>query len=96
MLEGGEILLTWQLLQEPVNSDSLPIPARRIRDHRRAYLDYEGPLGGGRGSVHRVDAGTVEFQKIDATPYIFQLRGGRLSGRFSLAARGDDLVLERL
>lgn len=31
--------------------------AERLPDHRSAYLDYEGPISGGRGSVKRVAQG---------------------------------------
>jgi hypothetical protein len=34
--------------------------AAAIADHRRAYLTYEGPLTGGRGSVRRMEAGEAE------------------------------------
>lgn len=27
--------------------------------HRRAYLTYQGPISGGRGTVQRIDQGTV-------------------------------------
>ena len=33
------------------------IRAERLPDHRRRYLDYEGPISGNRGSVIRWDAG---------------------------------------
>ncbi len=43
--------------------------ARRLPDHRLAYLEYEGPVSGNRGSVLRVDSGeyvelgnTISFQ----------------------------------
>ncbi len=106
MLERGEVLLTWQLLREPVapvssRCDSqaenpshtrshLPIPARRIGDHRKAYLDYEGPISGGRGHVRRVDAGTVEFEQLTASRCVVDLHGDRLRGRYSLVRRGND------
>lgn len=32
----------------------------RLTDHRRAYLEYEGPVSGGRGQVKRVAAGTCD------------------------------------
>lgn len=31
----------------------------RIADHRRVYLDYQGPISGGRGEVRQVDRGWV-------------------------------------
>lgn len=33
--------------------------ARSMPDHRHAYLSYEGPVSGGRGSVVRVRTGEV-------------------------------------
>ena len=32
----------------------------RLDDHRLAYLTYQGPVSGGRGSVKRVDAGHIQ------------------------------------
>jgi len=100
MLERGDVLLTWQLLREPVGVQSLPVPARRIGDHRKAYLDYEGPVSGGRGDVRRVDAGLVEFEEpiapglSEVERCVIRLRGSRLRGRFTLTRTGDDWVLD--
>lgn len=88
MLEHGKVLLTWQLLREPVDASSLPIPARRIGDHRKAYLEYEGPVSGGRGTVRRVDEGTVEIEKASENRLQFRLGGSRLYGYFVLQ-RGE-------
>lgn len=33
--------------------------AERIDDHRRIYLEYEGPIPGGRGTVEKLAAGVV-------------------------------------
>lgn len=51
LLEWGpdEDLKTWRLESEPSGRD--PIPAVQIQDHRRIYLDYEGPISGNRGQV---------------------------------------------
>jgi hypothetical protein len=92
MLERGDVLLTWQLLREPKSPASLPIPVRRIGDHRKAYLTYEGPLSGNRGNVRRVDAGSVELEEITEDSYVLVLDGDRLSGRFALVATGNEWV----
>ena len=95
MLERTEALMTWQLLCEPVDRISLPIPARRIGNHRVAYLEYEGPVSRDRGSVVRVDAGAVKIEKITADCCVFDLSGSRLSGRFVLSQNeGDRWTLE--
>jgi hypothetical protein len=54
--EAGGALMTWRLPTWPVDR---PMPVERLADHRRAYLDYEGPVSRGRGEVRRVAAGTV-------------------------------------
>lgn len=94
MLEQGDVLLTWQLLREPVDSSSLPIPARRIGNHRKAYLDYEGPLTGNRGTVRRVDSGTVEIEENAPKCVRFELNGGRLWGSFLLRPQAEGWSFE--
>ncbi|GJQ28307.1 MAG: hypothetical protein HBSAPP03_01910 [Phycisphaerae bacterium] len=36
--------------------------AERLPDHRRAYLDYEGEVSGGRGCVARVAGGQAKVE----------------------------------
>jgi hypothetical protein len=64
MLEQGDVLLTWQLLKDLAGPDPFPVPARRLGDHRKAYLTYEGPLSGNRGHVRRIDEGTLELHAV--------------------------------
>jgi hypothetical protein len=96
MLEHGDLLATWQLLREPVDRASLPIPAKRIGGHRKAYLDYEGPIGGDRGHVRRVDAGTVLISEFRAGECTFVLHGKRLTGMFRLTRGQSGWRLEAL
>ncbi|MEM8873908.1 MAG: hypothetical protein AAGD32_06570 [Planctomycetota bacterium] len=53
--ERGGVLRTWRSATWPISGTVTP-----IHDHRRKYLDYEGPISGGRGEVRRVAAGTCE------------------------------------
>ena|SRR5690242_6473974 len=39
-----------------------------LGDHRRAYLDYEGPVSNNRGHVRRVLSGTCELAVAPAFP----------------------------
>ncbi len=96
MLEQGEVLLTWQLEREPVDRAALPIRARRIGDHRRAYLDYQGPVSGGRGEVARTDEGEVRFEEATDRRCVVRLTGRRLVGRFSLTAEGEAWLFEAI
>ena len=54
MFESTEGLETWAVMRLP---DAIAQVAHRLDLHRAAYLDYEGPISGGRGEVCRVDAG---------------------------------------
>jgi len=67
MLEAGDELQTWSLATLPCGwgglkgvkfADSNSVAAEQLADHRLAYLDYEGPVSGDRGSVKRLDFGT--------------------------------------
>ncbi len=63
-----------------------------ISDHRRAYLDLEGPLSGQRGVVRRADAG--ELLLLDKIPALdgdirVGLYGRRLQGQFRLRKLHD-------
>ena len=77
-LETPTALRSWRLERMPdcagvVNADALS-------DHRKAYLDYEGPVSGDRGSVSRIDRG--EFDLISSTEHevTVRLHGQRLRG----------------
>jgi hypothetical protein len=51
----GSMLKTWRLESWPVRDVQ---EAQSIRDHRPAFLTYQGTLTGDRGHVLRVDEGT--------------------------------------
>jgi hypothetical protein len=82
MLEAGGRLRTWRLAEPPGAGPS--VPAEPIADHRPAYLDYEGPVSGDRGTVRRWDAGEFEWVADEATRLVVRLDGARVRGRFAL------------
>lgn len=51
----GSALSTWRLDRWPPADGDLATP---LPDHRRAYLDYQGPLSDNRGHVSRIAAGS--------------------------------------
>lgn len=75
LLEAGEVAWTWRLLDEP-SSERHP-RAERIGDHRLLYLDYEGPVSGGRGQVTRWDCGTYRVLDESAGELTVLLAGSR-------------------
>ena len=99
MLEHGEALATWQLAASPAR---LPpggsMPAKRLPDHRREYLSYEGPVSGGRGRVDRIDQGRYELLAADEGLWSVVLKGTVLKGRYDLRRTGpaeEDWTLTR-
>jgi hypothetical protein len=76
MLESGDILRTWRLTEVPWPNRI--VPAEQIGDHRLVYLDYEGPVSGGRGAVTRWDFGDFEWVIDDRDYLLAVLRGIRL------------------
>lgn len=83
MLEAGEVLRTWRLLEEP--GMGKVIAAEPLGDHRKIYLDYEGPLSGDRGRVRRWDAGTMEWLADTAERVVVRLEGARIRGQATMA-----------
>jgi hypothetical protein len=82
MLESGDVLRTWRLQHMPVPCQ--PINAVPIGDHRLAYLDYEGPVGGGRGSVKRFDSGTYEIIEESPKRLVTALHGDLINTNIEL------------
>lgn len=83
MLEDGPQLRTWSLAAPP--QEGVAIVAHELAPHRLVYLDYEGPISGGRGSVRRWDHGT--FQTTEAGPrdaVQVRLEGVRIKGEVRL------------
>ena len=88
LLEEGASLLAWSIETLPLAGEA--VAAVKLPDHRLAYLDYEGPVSGGRGHVNRTDTG--EFSWIDRRPsrIVVELGGATLRGRFVLEQRQGD------
>ncbi len=88
MLEVGSVLWTWRLTAVPAEA---PVEGTRLADHRLMYLDYEGPVSGGRGSVRRVDGGECTWLTREPNRLSVILSGGSLRGTLCLEGQGGDL-----
>ena len=88
MLERGGVdaehrLATWSLLELPdpwagpgdATSHAAAVTAIQLTDHRAAYLEYEGPVSGDRGSVRRVAGGVLEWIEETETRVVVRLGG---------------------
>lgn len=82
MLDRGESLATWSLPMPPACEQVLP--ARKLADHRRAYLEYEGPVSGNRGTVVRWDEGEFEWVEDGDDRIVVDIRGRKTAGRVML------------
>lgn len=100
MLEQGQALRTWSLLELPAawqaSEGAISVEADKLPDHRLAYLDYEGPVSKGRGEVRRIAHGEFEIE-VDE-PQILQVRAtGGLAGSWQLnCVEGDRWRLKTL
>ncbi|MCI0704775.1 MAG: hypothetical protein L0241_27270 [Planctomycetia bacterium] len=90
LVEFDNALRAWRLRSEP--AADVDIPAEPNALHRLLYLDYEGPVSGGRGSVSRWDAGTCSWIADEPDRVELELRGSKLVGRATLRAEGDRWV----
>lgn len=90
MLEMGDVLKTWALPRLP--EPGVEMPCESLGDHRPEYLDYEGPVSGGRGSVVRYDRGTYLIVHESESQLAVELSGEKLIGRATFGKKGDMLL----
>ena len=84
LIEQSAALATWQLQKEP-KANALEInPAKKLPDHRKVYLEYEGPVSNNRGEVKRIDQGLCEIILSSDTLWCVRLKGQLLIGQFRL------------
>src|SRR5580693_5814528 len=87
LLETGSVLKTWALPKLP--EAGVEIECEALPDHRPVYLDYEGPISGGRGSVSRWDRGEFVAHVWDELEVQAEFDGERLAGRVELRRLPD-------
>lgn len=82
----GDLLPTWRIM--PSDLDRLlngqEIKAVRIRDHEKRFLDYEGSLSAGNGSVKIFDRGNSELLKQNDRNITAAFSGRVLKGTLRL------------
>lgn len=91
-LDQGPSLATWQLLAHSLSEISQGRPAilaRYIQDHRRVYLDYEGPISDDRGHVTRSDLGSYELLDQQTDRWVIRLAGCVVIGTYEIVATAD-------
>lgn len=88
MLEDDSGLRTWALDSEPRSGAS--IDATELPEHRKDYLDYEGPVSNDRGFVTRVDHGTYTVIRQSSAELVIEIEGEHLRAAVTLQNRGAD------
>jgi hypothetical protein len=88
MLEDESCLRTWSLDSEPRAGSS--IAAIELPDHRKDYLDYEGPVSNERGFVTRFDRGTYSVIRESSSELVIEIEGEHLRTAVTLQSRGAD------
>jgi len=92
MLEEEQSLRTWRL-------EEAPGPGARLRGveiapHRLVYLDYEGSISGGRGTVTRWDFGRyISIPNVNAS-LTFLLAGRKIEGNLQLFCESGHFLFD--
>lgn len=89
MIDLGHALATWKTAQPPETAGDHGLACEQIADHRRAYLDYEGPISGDRGSVTQHDRGTCRIESSTEERWVVSFEGERLRGPHELVRGGQ-------
>ena len=87
MLEKEAALRTWRLLKAPGGPGVMT--AEPLAEHRLAYLDYEGPVSGNRGTVQAFDRGEYSLVDETADSLVVRLRGAKLCGQAKIGRFSD-------
>ncbi|USN97883.1 MAG: hypothetical protein H6810_06710 [Phycisphaeraceae bacterium] len=66
-------LITFRCEHDP--TDCAEWMGERLADHRAVYLDFEGPISGGRGTVHRIWSKACRVLIATADRIVVQMDG---------------------
>lgn len=85
---AGNALITFRTSARVDQGGVGGFEAERIDDHRGAYVTYEGPVSGGRGTVSRVATGELTVAEAPPAAMLIVGRIGRAEGTFQGRALG--------
>ena len=82
MIETGASLMTWRIAIDDLSSlmNGIEINGTRIADHRKTYLDYQGPVRSGSGRVELYDTGICDCLPPLNERYVIKISGRKLKG----------------
>jgi DNA ligase D-like protein (predicted 3'-phosphoesterase) len=86
-LEIDGVLKSWAVPKEPPTRPGLRRLAVAVEDHDLDYIDFEGVIPEGEygaGTVEIWDSGTFELESRKPEKIVFELRGEKMKGRYTL------------
>ncbi len=86
-LELDGVLKSWAVPKEPPTSPGLRRLAVAVEDHDLDYIDFEGVIPEGEygaGTVEIWDGGAFELESRKPEKLVFELRGEKMRGRYTL------------
>ena len=96
MLENGTVLETYRVSLPPEDWGAKPVEAVRIFDHPLKFLNYEGSVNKGKGTVEIADCGTYRLIEKNETQQQISFVGNLLRGEFQLCLiEGDRWELRK-
>ena len=88
MLESPQLLWTWRFQDLPGSETEQA--CERIQDHEIKFLDYEGDLSPGMGSVRIVEGGTFDLLSAREDQINFTARARKILGSCRLIRRDEN------
>ncbi len=82
LVERDGVLCGWRLRAAPRLGEAFA--AEESAPHRLLYLDYEGPVSGGRGRVTRWDGGECVWLESASAGLRIRLHGEKMAGELRL------------
>lgn len=96
MIEKNESLITWQIEEKDLIDilNGKIINVKKIQDHRKVYLDYEGPITCDRGYVEIFDTGEYEEIEWNNLNIILNFFGKKITGKLQIINRNNNYTLK--
>lgn len=91
-LEKDGTLKSWAVPKGPPEKKLVRRLAIQVEDHQLDYIDFEGEIAEGEygaGSVTIWDSGSYRLESESSTSIVFELKGKRLKGKYSLVHLKD-------
>ena len=96
--DESTVLETYSSEEDELPDGIKQIAMRRVKPHRRMYLDYQGPVSGGRGLVRRIDVGELRNYGVDGEKNVsFEMFGRLFKGKYLISLnRSNQLVFMKI